>query len=221
MRNTFLYFVTFSIININTIPCYSSGGHFPAIKAGINLNKFYSPKGDATIKTHTYPEYGYPMGYMAGLSWEKRLTKHMFFMHEMFYEKDVLEVTVYTGVEGILNQKIINHYIRIPCLLKYQMDWFINPYIVGGMNIGFLLKSKYKYFDFIYRHKGERNITDEMNRIDASLDFGFGMPIEIRDISFSVEVRYLIGLMKNKSNYPLFETWKSHSIQLIIGLRLN
>jgi len=101
------------------------------------------------------------------------------------------------------------------------MDWFINPYIVGGMNIGFLLKSKKKYFDLIYGTKGDRNITDEMNRIDASLDFGFGMPIVIRDISFSVEVRYLIGLMKNKSNYPLFETWKSHSIQLIMGLRLN
>jgi len=154
---------------------------------GINFNKFYSPEGDASMKIGKYPKFDYPHGIIAGLSWGKKLMKHLTFIPEMFYEKDILEVTVYTGEEGILDQKIINHYIRFPCLLKYQMDWFFDLYVVGGINLGFLLKSKYKYFDFIYRSKGEHIITDEMNRIDASLDFGLGMPLVIRDIFFSLK----------------------------------
>ncbi|MFO7892009.1 MAG: porin family protein [bacterium] len=221
MKNVFFCFFIIIIITINTKLCFGSNKHFPVIKMGINFNKFYSPKGDANIKIDKYPKFDYPLGYMAGLSWEKRLTKNLSFMPEMFYEKDILEVTIYTGEEGILDQKIINHYIRIPCLLKYQMDWLFDIYVLGGIDLGFLLKSKYKYSDFIYRIKGEHNITNEMNRIDASLDCGLGMPLEIRDISFLVEVRYLIGLMEDTNDYPLFEKWKTHSVQIIIGMKLN
>lgn len=221
MKHGMFYIALLLIVNFNIKPCFSSNKFLSGIKMGINFNKFSSTEGNAKIKIAKYPEYGYPMGYMAGLSWEKRLTKHLSFMHEMFYEKDILEVTVYTGSEGILNQKIINRYIRFPCFLKYQMEWLVDPYIFTGINLGFLLKSKVKYFDFIYGSEGERNITDEMNRIDASIDFGFGMPMVIRGNLFFIEARYLIGLINNKNNYPLFETWKTHSIQIIMGLKLN
>ena len=115
----------------------------------------------------------------------------------------------------IVEQEYQGQYIRFPCLLKYQIMWFINPYFSSGINFGYLLKAKYESS----ARREDIEITKKLPSIDISIDIGAGVQFKLPGIYILTEVRCLVGLSQNQ--YSRLGKWRNYTILFILGMQFR
>jgi len=213
-----LHFFLFCGIVIYTTPCFSSFNFFPGIKIGLNYNKLDFRQGGIGLPGDGFPRYYHPAGLVAGLFWENRLKNNLFLVTELSYMHISSRLTVYTTWEDIVEQEYHGQYIRFPCLLKYQIKWFISPYFSSGINFGYLLKANYKSSPLISK-KEDFEISQKLPPIDISIDIGSGVQFKLPGIYILTEVRCLVGLSQNQ--YSRLGKWKNNTILFVLGMQLQ
>jgi hypothetical protein len=211
MKIKFLLIFLFWGIIIYTVPCSSSINLSPGIKIGINYNKLGSLQGGIGLPGDGFPKYYYPAGFVVGLFCENRLTNNLSLINELSYINIPSKLTVYTTWEEIVEQEFHGQYIRFPCLLKYQMNCFCNPYFSSGINLGYLKKARYESYGKVY------DITQKLHSIDISAEIGSGVQSKLQNIYILTEVRCLVELRQNQ--YSKIGKWRNCSIQFLFGMQ--
>ncbi len=121
--------------------------------------------------------------------------------------------------EGIVGECFIKlSYFEVPLMFKYSFSSDkINPYIMAGPGIGFLLEAKME--DSSSGVSVETDIKDETSNTDFSLGFGAGVSVPIGNNSFFVDGRYALGLA-NIIDDPEFpdDDVKTKGIHIFAGI---
>ncbi|MCD4846801.1 MAG: PorT family protein [Candidatus Aegiribacteria sp.] len=97
-------------------------------------------------------------------------------------------------IDGYDDQFIVKlSYFEVPMMFKYSFSGDnINPYIMAGPSIGFLLEAKTEVI--VSGVSEETDIKDETSNIDFSLGFGAGVSLPMGTNSIFVDARYALGL---------------------------
>jgi hypothetical protein len=214
--------IIFIILSLTTFiystSSYSFSNFSLGFKAGFNFSKF-NMYNESINPLGNYPKYSYPASYEIGIHFETKFSNSISFINEVSFVRIISEITIYTGYEGILNQKYYGDYIHFPFLLKFQTDCFLSPYFLIGPDFGYLLKARYKFFDRIYKDSGIDKITNKLPSINTSINLGVGRKFKLSKISLLSEIRCLFGLTKYENKD--IGIWKNNSLQLIFGIQFE
>lgn len=210
-----IFIFLFTLICFISTPSHCSSFTLPDIKLGMNINT-YSMFSNGTMGVGDDIDVAYPIGIVAGFSWDRPISECCSIMPEFYYVKDMLKRIVYTTSETILEQRIISHFLRIPFLIKYKIKWLGNFYLLGGFEGGYLLYANYRTYYPIEQTRNKRRITDDLSRFFVSANIGFGIYFSVRGILFSAELRYLFGFIEN--THTVFGTWRINSVQFFVAV---
>ena len=194
------------------------------VKFGLNYSKFREEKYGASIPTGDYPKINYSQGYSAGVFNETVISDKFSVINEICVRKNMLTRTIYTGPEDILDEEIELNYLSLPILLKVDLNKMGLPYFLLGLDIGFVLKAKYKYFSNIYNDHGDFEISDKFSLFGTGLNLGIGKKFKIIKFYLLCEANYIFSMTNYKfekfSPY-LTGTWQYNQFQLTVGLQFN
>ena len=111
-------------------------------------------------------------------------------------------------------------YITIPIMAKIKASKV--AYVTGGFDIGYLQSAAATDIN----GDSEKDISDNINSTDVSVNFGVGFTFEVASFNLFFEVRYSQGLF-NASNYPenndqdISSDFKNTGTQLLFGALYN
>lgn len=147
-----------------------------------NLNLDEGDMGDAEFASRTVFGFGCVLDY--------DLSQNIALRLEPMY----LQKGANIEWEGIVGEFFVKlSYFEVPLMFKYSIsNDNINPYIMAGPSIGFLLEAKTE--DSSSGVSVETDIKDETSNIDFSLGFGAGVSVPMGNNSIFVEARYALGL---------------------------
>ena len=126
-----------------------------------------------------------------------------------------------SGVE--FDGKFHLNQISVPVLLKFNLPVSgINPYLLGGGEIGYIASAKINYTatDGVDTESGEEDIKEDLATIDYGLVFGGGIGIPLGGMNVFVELRYHLGIA-NLVKDPMEgdPTVKSTMLLFVAGLK--
>lgn len=193
------------------------------IKSGVGVWQFMSLKGKPNSGAPL--ERSYPLGISLGFYIENILSDNFSLINELTYKYTKAEITIYTGIEGKLTQRVSAQFIGIPVLLKYKMPTLWNTYYLIGPGIAILLDANYSYYDHIYSfYKGEVNIAKELPAVNFFINIGIGKEFKLLKSDLNIELVGTIGINKNQFkgnlNYYDIGEWKNAGASILVGLRL-
>jgi hypothetical protein len=224
MKTKSIFYFLLLISTIFSTDCFSQEKLKYGFKGGIGLWRFMSLENIPS--TGNYPFYSYPLGFSVGFFIENELSTNLSIVNELLYQNSCAKVTIYTGVEGILDQKVTTQFLNIPILLKYQTPWFWNTYFVLGPSFAYLIKANYNYADQVYTNfKGDVEITKSFSTISTSIEFGLGKEIKLSSIDFMMELRAQLGITqfqyyKDALGYNDIGKWRNSGLVFFIGVQL-
>lgn len=111
-------------------------------------------------------------------------------------------------------------YITIPIMVKIKASKV--AYVTGGFDIGYLQSATAT----VINADSEKDISDNINSTDVSVNFGVGFTFEVESFNLFFEVRYSQGLF-NASNYPEYNDddissdFKNTGTQILFGALYN
>ena len=111
-------------------------------------------------------------------------------------------------------------YITIPIMAKVKASKVV--YVTGGFDVGFLQSATATNINV----DGEKDISDNINSTDVSVNFGVGFTFKVSSFNLFFEGRYSQGLF-NASNYPednendISSDFKNTGMQLLFGTLYN
>jgi hypothetical protein len=218
MKKIVFFVVLISIIISSK--CYSQEAFHYGIKGGIGFYKFVPLETEEEIGG--YPKNTYHLSLAASLFIENKLTDRLSIVSELSYKYCKTERTVYTSIEGILNQKIIMKYLNIPILVKYEIPLLWSTYIYGGPSFNYLLKASCDYYDRRFEYGGNLDLKNELPKLSISAELGIGKEFSISQIIFLAEIRTVLNVTKYKYetiNYKI-NNWRNLGLELLIGCKL-
>jgi len=116
--------------------------------------------------------------------------------------------------------------ISVPVLLKFNLPVSgINPYVLGGGEIGYVTSAKVKYVitDGSDSESGEEDMNkpdQTVQQIDYGLVFGGGVGIPLGGMNLFVELRYHLGLANMvKDPVPDEPTVKTNLFLILAGFK--
>ena len=193
------------------------------IKGGIGFWRITSLEKSLNISQPII--YSYPIGYTLGFYCENKLSKHFSITGELLYQNSIVMVTVSTGYEGILEQKITTKYLAVPIFMKFKTIQLWNIYIFAGPSFNYLVNADYHFYDQIYHEGGDENITKNLPSINIAIEFGLGKEIEILKSNFSLELRAQLGLTRFQYYEifynPVIGSWKNYGLIFLMGYKFN
>lgn len=203
--------------------CLSQEKFVYGIKSGAGVWQFMSLKNSPNSGVPL--ERSYPLGISLGFYIENILSNNLSLINELTYNYTKAEITIYTGIEGKLTQRVTTQFLDIPVLLKYQMLTLWNTYYLMGPGIAILLDANYSYYDHIYSfYKGEVNITKELPTVNFFINIGIGKEFKLLKSNLIIELVGKIGINKNhykgNLNYYDIGEWKNVGASILVGLRL-
>ena len=147
-----------------------------------NLNMDEGDMGDAEFASRTVFGFGGILDYSISENVALRL-------EPMYLQKGADIV-----VDGYDDQFIVKlSYFEVPMMFKYSFGSDnVNPYIMAGPSIGFLLEAKTEVI--VSGVSEETDIKDETSNVDFSLGFGAGVSLPMGNNSIFVDARYALGL---------------------------
>lgn len=188
------------------------------LKAGIGFWRLMNLKSNPI-------NYSYPVGYSMGIYVENSITKDLSLVADLLYQKINSKVTIYTAVEGILDQEVRMNSINLPILFKYKTVWLWNTYFIIGPSFTYLLKANYKYVDQVYGYKGDVEITNNFPSLSTSIKFGLGKEISLagNHLLFELEAQFGITQFKHthsETNYHDIGSFSNSGLEFNIGVQL-
>jgi hypothetical protein len=189
-------------------------------KGGIGLWR-YEPLEESTNIVHPM-DYPSTMGFSIGLCIQYKLSEEFFLVNELSYQNSTVQSNnLYTGYEGILDQKVTMQYLIVPILLKYKPVRFWDIYFFGGPGLGYLINAKYFYYDHIYSgDRGNREITKDLPTFNTAIEYGIGKEITISNSIFYLELRAQSGLTKYHINEFFNRKWNNDGIMFFVGYKI-
>lgn len=147
------------------------------------------------------------MGFVAGIAFRLDLPAGITIQPEVLYIQKgaVYDEPIHSGsgATGSVKQTMKLDYIEIPLMLRYSLPVpIIKPYLEAGLSYGILSSAKIKTELSVSGAPGtpspvpEKNIKDDMNKRDLSIQIGTGLSIIIIELN----ARYIIGLSKNEGD---------------------
>jgi opacity protein-like surface antigen len=85
-------------------------------------------------------------------------------------------------------------YLEIPVMIRYAFGGDIQPYVMAGPTIGFLLSSEEEWTED--GESGTTDMKDESKSVEFGLGFGGGVRVPVGNYQAFVEARYGLGLTK-------------------------
>ena len=122
------------------------------------------------------------------------------------------------GVEregfGVQKANVRLSYIDVPVLLKFSMgNTSVNPYLLAGPSISFLLSSKLDFDNEEITTEDLKNITRD---IDFGVNFGAGVSLALGNNQLFFEGQYNLGLIKIDEVESL--SFKTRGLQFKTGV---
>ncbi len=147
-----------------------------------NLSMDEGDMGDAEFSSRTVLGFGGILDYS--------LSENIALRLEPMYMQKGADIVV----DGIDDKFIVKlSYFEVPLMFKYSFSSAdINPYIMAGPSIGFLLEAKTELD--ASGAPDATDIKDETKDIDFSLGFGAGVNLPMGNNSIFVDARYVLGL---------------------------
>ncbi|VAX15135.1 hypothetical protein MNBD_IGNAVI01-1816 [hydrothermal vent metagenome] len=111
-------------------------------------------------------------------------------------------------------------YITIPLMIKVNATKVV--YVTSGFDVGFLQSATATMINV----DGEQDITDKIQSMDISVNFGVGFTFQVSSFNLFFEGRYSQGLY-NVSNFPdknennISSDFKNTGTQLLFGALYN
>jgi hypothetical protein len=219
---SFFYYLILIFIGFSSY-CFSQEKFSYGVKGGIGLWRFMSL--ETIPEVGEYPHYSYPIGFSTGLFFENELTKNFSLVNELLYQNSSEKVTIYTGVEGVLDQKVTTQSVSLSILLKYKTPWLWQTYIVLGPSFAYLIKANYNFVDEIYAIHGDVDITNNFPVLNTSIEFGLGKKLQISNLDLMVEIRGQLGITKFQHHHGALDyydigKWRNSGLIFFIGLQL-
>lgn len=235
-ENIFLIFLQNkirSIIQLKYIIIFISIIHFQpnclfakttsfGLKSGIGFSKATSiDKVHTYSQDNNYPQYTYPPGFYASIFGEMHISNNYSIIAEFLYLDMRSQIKLTTNVEdngGITELKYHGIYLCLPIQFKYQTQLIFSPYILTGLNIGYLIKIQYELHDNLaYIKTRTFEITSLLPSFNYSVICGIGNEFKMFNQSFHWEVKFLLGLTKyNPTKDVYLKSWRNN--ELIFGL---
>lgn len=203
---------------------YSQESMIYGFKGGIGISSFMNLENSPSTTYEKYPTYSFPLGFSLGFYIEKKISKQLLLVGEFLYQKSIKKITISTGIEGILDQKVTMHSFKFPILLKYQPQFMWNFYFTLGPSFTIPVEANYNYFDHVYSYyHGSIEVTKNFPSISTSIELGIGKTLVLSDNVFFVELSGELGLTKFHyegviDNYKIGK-WNSSGLIFFIGLQ--
>ena len=156
------------------------------------------------------------LGFSANAFVETKLSNYISLLTELSYKRINSEIKGSTDSEGIKTNKFFLDYIGFSVLPKFELSNSFFPYLLAGLDFGYLIQAEYKWYDEIYYEGGVKKIKNELPSITTSLCLGLGKKFAVYNLNFIAEVRFLFGL----TNYEVesFEKFKQNEFYFLIGM---
>lgn len=128
------------------------------------------------------------------------------------------------GVEYKFDMKMRITEVSAIALLKFNLPvQGVNPFLVGGGEIGYVIGAKY---DYEYSaddesESGSEDIKDSTKDIDYGLVLGGGLGFDLSGMSLQAQVRYHLGLanLVDPGDEETDDTVKSSMLMLVVGIK--
>ena len=220
-----IYFLI--IISFTLPPVSKAQDIFFGIKTGVvfskvsSINKIYD-----AAQSSGYPKNSYDPGLLFGVFGKLKIDNNIALVSELYVLNYFAQITLTTTIEAILEKHYKASYIRLPFLLRYQIDWIAKPYVDFGLDFGYLLKAEHKEYDlFDNIDNGKFDITNDLTKLDLSFNFGLGMEVELFEQKIFFHTNLLLGLTKYQYSItdrlpyePEFLlSWRNNSLLLVLG----
>lgn len=224
MKTKTLFYTLFFLSFIFSTTSFSQNKIKYGVKGGIGFWRFMSLND--IPKTGKYPIYSYPIGFSLGLFSDYKLSNEFSLVNEIIYQNSIAKITIYSGVEDIVDKKVTSQFINLPVLLKYDANWLGDTYFLLGPSFAYLVKANYYYFiDISSGFEENIDITNNLPNISASIELSIGKNLKITDIDFLMELRAQLGITKfhyedRSVQYDIRRGWRNLGLSLFIGLQL-
>jgi hypothetical protein len=218
----FLCVILIAVQRVNAQSSDTSGQErfIIGFKAGLNHSYIIVDPQREYIYEIARKENPFPIGFTAGIYTENEFTQNLSLVAELSFKSVKMEIQGYLNNNGIQINRFSFNYINLSILPKLQLSGRFFPYILAGLDFGYLIKARYTWNDIIYHDNGSRNNKNELPSITTSICMGLGKEFNVSGTNFLIEGRFLTALSKYKTFF--FENnWRKNEFQLLIGVPVN
>ncbi|MBA7694161.1 hypothetical protein ES703_102768 [subsurface metagenome] len=205
-------FFSISILFVSTV--YAQEFKFIG---GVNTSEYITGNPIFSLySADSYYKWEYKSGFLIGAGFEFSLIKKMAIEVDVLYFQrgSKFKVTDVPNWESIYSLNMIS----FPILIKIKPFPRPAPYILGGGEFSFILSHQLK---IIYEdNETENSISWKTKNINTGLVFGSGIEIRLLNFLIFIEGRYHLGLRDIEKEPKNWESLKTNSIVLIIGLKI-
>ena len=190
------------------------------VKSGIVFNRVGSLNSEYSMYLNEgYLEYSYAPGFYITFSSEMNTTNNTSILCELSFLQTISKVTLFSTTGGIIENRLLSNYLKLPILFKYQTNWFISPYLLSGIEFGYLLDAEYKKSDLFYKYSREKNLSDDLSTLNLSVIIGVGKKMIFLNQSFLIEIRAALGLTKYTTSDDSFVgSWRNNNLLIGLGM---
>lgn len=190
------------------------------IKGGVGFCKL-ADLSDC-LQPDQQPNVSYPLGYSVGLFIENKFFYSFSMVNELNFQNSIFQQKVYTGYEGIVDQKIKFQYLTISALFKYQTLFLADTYFYMGPTLSYLIISEYNFNDRIYLESGEVNIKKDLPSLFTTLELGIGEKFNICNSSILLEIKAQLELTRFKYKKRVaIGKWNNRGLMFLLGYQIN
>ena len=125
---------------------------------------------------------------------------------------------------GLVRSRLKTSYFEFPMLFNLSLNrGGINPYLLGGATVSFLLNAQEAYNDEFLEFGFENNqdIKDQINNIDYGYTLGGGLSLPIGNSSVFIEGRYTRGLADFNNAEANFPVTRTKGWQFLTGINFQ
>lgn len=128
------------------------------------------------------------------------------------------------GAEYKFDMKMKITEVSAIALLKFNLPvQGVNPFLVGGGEIGYVIGAKYdyEYSSGDESEKGSEDIKEDTKDIDYGLVLGGGLGFDLSGMSLQAQVRYHLGLanLVDPGDTETDDTVKSNMLMILVGIK--
>jgi len=175
------------------------------IMAGMNLSKYrVLPEAEGT-------NWSYKSGFLAGIGLEKGFAPHTILEFDILYFVKGCQVESKDHSPFRYDLRALS----LPTMLKIKLLEETSPYVVGGIELSYILSHKIKL-----EKQAEVDLKENSRSFDYGVVVGFGFELKIEEHLFLfIEARYHQGKANLMSNPGAEQSMFTRSILAVLGMK--
>jgi opacity protein-like surface antigen len=175
------------------------------IMGGMNLSKYRVLSETEGINWNN------KLGFLAGIGLEKDFAPHTILEFDILYFVKGCQVEI----RGNSPFKYDLRVLSLPFMLKIKLLEETSPYVVGGIELSYILSHKIKL-----EKQAEVDLKENTRSFDYGFVVGFGFELKIEEHLFLfIEARYHQGKVNLISNPGAEESMFTRSILAVLGVK--